>query len=164
MLEDVEALKSAGGSLGGWTATVRSRQKTTQRMLRASLPLFFCAPQGIVDTQERAEMALRLTQVALALNAHRTEQGDYPETLEALTPGYIEAIPADLFTGQSPRYSRVPGGFTIISPGPNGRTEDGASPNGMPADGSDDLVVRIPSPREHDVGVSTAPLSGPPEP
>jgi type II secretory pathway pseudopilin PulG len=122
-------------------------------MLEGLLPLFFPSPQGSIDAQERAEMAVRLTKIGLALNAYRTEQGRYPKELDALVPRYIDSIPGDLFTGRASEYVLIASGFRITSPGPNG-SMDGADPAGWLDQGEGhDLVVQIPSrPAEPDRG------------
>ena len=75
---------------------------------------------------EIARMQTRLTQVALSLAAYKADHGDYPPSLPALTPGYLPAIPEDLFSGKSPLYRPERGGYLLYSVGPNGSDDGGA--------------------------------------
>ena len=51
--------------------------------------------------------ATRLVQLALALRAYTQANGGLPESLDALVPGYLEAIPLDRFDGAPLRYSKA---------------------------------------------------------
>ncbi len=48
----------------------------------------------------------RLALLALALHAWRQDKGDWPETLDELTPAYIDAIPIDPTSGEPLGYLR----------------------------------------------------------
>jgi hypothetical protein len=73
---------------------------------------------------------LRLLQVELALRIWKSEHGDWPESLEALVPSILPAIPLDPFAGdgQSLRYSRTDGSYLLYSVGANGTDEGGVRP------------------------------------
>ena len=45
------------------------------------------------------------TRGVMALRAYRLDHGGYPETLDALVPGYLARLPADPFNGATLRYS-----------------------------------------------------------
>jgi hypothetical protein len=63
--------------------------------------------------------------VACALERQRLANGKLPDTLDALTPRFIEKIPADLIDGKPLRYRPKPdGGYVIYAVGWN-RTDDG---------------------------------------
>ncbi len=49
---------------------------------------------------------MRSHRVLLALKCHNLENGSLPEKLEALVPGYLEAVPVDPYDGRPLRYSR----------------------------------------------------------
>jgi hypothetical protein len=64
-------------------------------------------------------------EIACALERYRLAHGEYPETLEALVPQFIERLPHDIINGQPLKYRRVEGmGFLLYSVGWNG-TDDG---------------------------------------
>jgi len=46
---------------------------------------------------DKAEARFNLLRATLALYVYRLEKGEYPETLDALVPGYLEAVPYDPF-------------------------------------------------------------------
>jgi len=67
-----------------------------------------------------------LLTTAFALRAYRLEHGAYTASLDALTPGYLTAIPADPFADAGPlRYKKTATGYTLYSVGPDGKDEGG---------------------------------------
>jgi len=60
--------------------------------------------------------------LALALEAHRAAAGTYPETLAALTPDTLAAVPEDPFVHGRPIYRRLPdgAGYALGLAGPDG--------------------------------------------
>jgi len=73
------------------------------------------------DTQN----ALLLT--TLALRAYRLDHGAYPPTLAALTPHYLQAIPADPFALSGPlRYKLTSAKYLLYSLGPDGKDDGDA--------------------------------------
>lgn len=68
----------------------------------------------VAQNQTRANEAL----VACALERHRLARGRYPETLNALAPEFVAALPTDMMSGQSLHYSRESDDkFTLYSIG-----------------------------------------------
>lgn len=66
------------------------------------------------------------TIVACALERYRQANGQFPGTLDALTPKYLATIPADVITGQSLKYRRTDDGqFQLYSVGWNGKDDGG---------------------------------------
>ena len=55
-----------------------------------------------------------LARVACALERFRLAHGDYPETLDALAPQFIEKLPHDLINGQPLHYRRTDDGRFIL--------------------------------------------------
>ncbi|HUU94881.1 MAG TPA: hypothetical protein VM487_04010 [Phycisphaerae bacterium] len=51
-------------------------------------------------------MRRRAIVVMLALSAYKHEHGEYPATLEALVPSYLDEVPLDAFTHEPFRYTR----------------------------------------------------------
>ncbi|HEY5232292.1 MAG TPA: hypothetical protein VIK35_01990 [Verrucomicrobiae bacterium] len=67
-------------------------------------------------------------QIACALERYRLAHGEYPETLDALAPQFIERIPHDIIGGQPLHYSRTNGGkFLLYSVGWNEKDDGGSS-------------------------------------
>ena len=66
-----------------------------------------------------------MARVACALERYRLAQGEYPETLDVLSPKFIETVPHDVIGGQPLKYHRTDNGqFALYSIGWNG-TDDG---------------------------------------
>ncbi|MBE2205922.1 MAG: hypothetical protein IAE94_16455 [Chthoniobacterales bacterium] len=65
------------------------------------------------------------TRVVCALQRHHLAHGAYPETLAALVPAFLPAVPVDVSTLRPLLYRRDGGGFRLWTPGWNERDEDG---------------------------------------
>jgi hypothetical protein len=66
------------------------------------------------------------TLVACALERYHLAHGEYPETLDALMPQFIDKIPHDVIGGQPPHYRRsADGTFMLYSIGWSGRDNGG---------------------------------------
>ena len=73
-----------------------------------------------------AEAGEGLTNLAFAASAYQADHGNYPESIEALAPQYIAAIPADPFSGKPLKLASVEGGLILYSVGPDLKDERGA--------------------------------------
>jgi len=72
--------------------------------------------------QESADQA----RVAVALERYRLAQGDYPGSLDALEPRFIEKLPQDIVNGEPLHYRRTSDGkFLLYSVGWNETDDDG---------------------------------------
>jgi hypothetical protein len=75
-----------------------------------------------------AQSAANQATIACALERYRLANGQYPETLDALVPNFIAALPDDVMNGQPLKYRRLDDGrFLLYSVGFN-RTDDGGQP------------------------------------
>jgi hypothetical protein len=80
------------------------------------------------------QSSIDLARVACALERYRLAHSEYPETLNALVPQFIEKLPHDIINGQPLHYHRTDDGkFLLYSVGWN-ETDDGGQvvlkPNG----------------------------------
>ncbi len=65
-------------------------------------------------------------QIACALERCHLVHGEYPDTLDMLTPGYLETVPRDIIGGQPLHYRRTDDGkFLLYSVGWNERDDHG---------------------------------------
>ncbi len=86
-----------------------------------STPNFKKAIQALAYNQTLANE----TQIVCALERYRLAHGNYPETLDALIPQFIEHLPHDLIGGEPLHYRRTDDGkFLLYSVGWN-ETDDG---------------------------------------
>lgn len=128
--EQVEAIRCLA-------AASREREHLTEERLREleeSDSEHLRSAASIIDSlfitgRARAETAVDLGRVGLAAELHRLEEGEYPEDLEALVPGYLEAVPEDPWVKNRPLgYERMTrGGIRVWSVG-----EDGVDEGGLP--------------------------------
>ena len=94
-------------------------QKFLCELLLPGLPKL---AQRAANAQEGADMAV----LASALERYRLARGQYPETLDALAPGFITAVPHDIINGEPLHYRRTDDGqFQIYSVGWNEKDDGG---------------------------------------
>ena len=103
----------------------------TRELNEIARPYRFIAAQGIPNftkawqTTAHNQTLVNEAQIACALERYRLAHGDYPETLDALAPQFIEKLPHDIIGGQPLHYRRTDDGrFSLYSVGWN-ETDDG---------------------------------------
>ena len=106
---------------------------------RWMMALFIPALNRAHERHETAHMENRLSQVALALAAYKSDHHAFPAKLAELAPEYLPAIPLDSFVDKPLVYFTTPNGYTLYSVGPN-MTDDG----GPATSHGDDLVASQP--------------------
>ena len=90
---------------------------------RIFLPALAKGVQKFAFAQESVDLA----RVACALERYRLAHGQYPETLDALTPAFLDKVPHDVIGGQPLKYRRTSDGrFLLYSVGWN-ETDDGGT-------------------------------------
>lgn len=97
----------------------------------------------------RTQTSVDLARLACALERYRRANGNYPESLNALAPAFIQKFPHDIINGQPLHYRRTrDGNFLLYSVGWNEHDDDGIpDPAGALAffDPSGDWVWRYPA-------------------
>ncbi|NIT80209.1 MAG: hypothetical protein GWO44_25750, partial [Thermoplasmata archaeon] len=74
------------------------------------------SPRGLIDALRRAVAYADLSRVLIAIERYRLGHGDFPDTLDALVPDYIDAVPTDPFTESDPiRYLTYPDRVVVYS-------------------------------------------------
>ncbi|MEI6074499.1 MAG: hypothetical protein WCS94_02925 [Verrucomicrobiota bacterium] len=105
-----------------------------------AIPNFSKALQTFAFNQTKANEA----QIICALERWRLAHGNYPETLDALVPQFMEKIPHDIIGGQPLHYRRTPDGkFLLYSIGWN-ETDDNGSPGTLADVKNGDWVWQYP--------------------
>jgi len=97
-----------------------------------------------IEADARTRQNNQLTQVCLAISAHRLKTGSYPASKDAINSAWLESWPNDVLTGQPLRYKPRAGGYLLYSAGNNGKDEGG---NNLYDDGApegDDMRIRLP--------------------
>jgi hypothetical protein len=102
------------------------------------------AVRKVQSADDRAEQINRNLQVAIALALYQREHKAYPQTLKALAPKYLAAIPDDIFSGKAMNYRPAEKGYLLYSVGANGKDEEGRWYDDQPS--GDDPRVRMPLP------------------
>jgi hypothetical protein len=87
--------------------------------------MFLPGVAGCAGRFARAQNSVELARGACALERYRLANGQFPETLEALAPKFIEKVPHDIINGRALKYRRTDDGqFVLYSVGWN-ETDDG---------------------------------------
>jgi hypothetical protein len=77
------------------------------------------------EKSSQGQACVDLARVACALERSRIKQGNYPDSLTALTPAFMAKLPHDVINGQPLKYHRTDDGrFVLYSVGWN-ETDDG---------------------------------------
>jgi hypothetical protein len=93
-----------------------------QLLAMIAVPNWTKAVQTFAFQQIKADEA----QIVCALERYRLAHGNYPETLSALTPQFINELPHDIIGGQPLKYHRTSDGqFQLYSIGWNETDDDG---------------------------------------
>lgn len=120
-----------------WQAGLNSRRFPTEEMdailenpWQRSRHLFVTlAFPSIISSAERAiviQNQITQTRLACALECYRLEHGEYPESLDALVPEFLETLPVDVITLQPMHYQKSsPDSFRLWSVGLDESDEDG---------------------------------------
>jgi hypothetical protein len=95
------------------------------------------------DAFSRSHAILRCQAAACAAERCRRLHGDWPESLEQLTPEFIAEVPIDPFTGDSLLYHRLPDGVVIYSVSSDGVDNGGVVDEVNPTLPGADLGVRL---------------------
>lgn len=105
-------------SIDAWSRQPRSPRSVIARML---VPALTASSVKLAHAQATADMA----RLACALERYRLEKGEYPESLNALTPRFISQLPRDVIHGNPLKYRRsADGGYVLYSIGWN-EVDDG---------------------------------------
>jgi len=109
------------------------------------LALLVPAVRKVAEAEIRATQIQRNVEVAFALEAYRRDAGQYPKTLNALAPKYLNTVPGDIFSGKALNYRPMAEGYLLYSVGANRKDEAGRWYDDDPP--GDDPRVRMPSPK-----------------
>jgi hypothetical protein len=152
----------------GWAATGHAVLGCCSRRHRSefvgdSMCMFLLPGLGpVLDAVTRSQASFDFRRTAAALAAWKADrvagEEPYPETLEALVPKYLAAVPLDPFSDKPFIYERRGEGYLLASVGSNGVYDGGDDMSGWIVGGEwqtteqdvdrkkSDLVVRMPVP------------------
>jgi hypothetical protein len=91
-----------------------------------------------------SQTSLDLARTAVALERYRLAHGEFPESLDALAPQFMEKIPHDIINGQPLKYRRTDDGqFILYSVGWNETDDGGVVVNQKSRDPRDESSSRL---------------------
>lgn len=109
-------------------AAVEVQRKSISRFSPYKLQalMIFPAISKSVSKFASAQVSVDLARVACALERYRLAHGQYPESLDALAPQFIDKLPHDIVNGQTLHYRRADDGrFVLYSVGWNEKDDGG---------------------------------------
>jgi hypothetical protein len=142
--QDLKEVVAKSRGPGALLSLLGGKPAITQTMSDVLISLLLPAVTNVLAAEGRVTMRMQSLELAFALAAWRSEHDSYPESLDALAPKYIAAVPKDLFNGQPLKYERTADGYRFYSVGQNEKDDEGRSFDDNPR--GDDLVVRMPVP------------------
>jgi hypothetical protein len=74
----------------------------------------------VYASRQRCVCTAQLLVMDLAIRAYKQDHGEYPENLQAITPGNLSQVPLDPFSNKPFQYRRDNSGFVLYSIGSDG--------------------------------------------
>jgi type II secretory pathway pseudopilin PulG len=103
------------------------------------------AADKMVEADKRSRAVLRTMIAGLAAERYRLANGDFPASLQVLTPRFLTEVPSDPYDGAALRFRRLPDGIVIYSVGADDKDNGGLLGNG--ATPGTDIGVRLWEPK-----------------
>ena len=105
----------------------KQQEKESSVLVTVGIPRF----SDLLRKYAFSETRMIEARTALALNQYKAEAGHYPETLDALIPNYLVALPVDPFSGQHLLYAVHGGKYLLYSVGANGLDDTPRNPGSI---------------------------------
>jgi hypothetical protein len=123
---DIDARSRAfgrDGTVGLWAMVDRSHrnQLVADMLITLAMP----AVRSASRAEDRHNDDIELMQVACALAIYRADNGNYPDSLDALRQQSVR-LPADPYTGGQLTYKRMVQGYLLYNRGHNLRDDNGS--------------------------------------
>lgn len=103
---------------GRWERFILNATGAARRQMQPAIAQFELSDR-------RSDVFVRLLIVDLALSAHHSRTGHYPDTLSALVPSELSAVPSDPFSGRPLIYTVKDDAYVLYSVGPDRRDDHG---------------------------------------
>jgi len=96
-----------------------TRANPVKILLRHELAagMFLPALSKVAARSTQAQALVDFASLACALERYRIRQGQFPDSLQALTPAFVSALPKDWITGAPYQYRKTDAGFVLYSVG-----------------------------------------------
>ena len=141
--KDLSAWSPGASTIAAAIVSRRARSEARGNVLVAML---VPAVTKAMLAEDRINVMQDLMTLSAALAVYRVQQGEYPESLDALAPGILQALPVDLYHGQPYVYRREGEGYLLYTLGGNQVDEGGSNQmmqtvQGYPAGGDHPELV-----------------------
>jgi len=136
---DLLSQRRRNRSILSYTGSIISQHGRSKLVGQLISEIMLPSAISVNNAWNRATVYDDLAGLSLALGAYRAKHGEYPPSLDALVPQYVDALPQDLYTEEPYRYRRTEEGCVIYSVGPNGQDNQGRA-EWMPGEIDIDLL------------------------
>lgn len=100
---------------------------------------------GVGVSAAETRLLVEGTLLVVALERYRRAEGGYPETLNALSPKYVDSVPQDPFSGEPLIYKRADADYQLYSVGSNRKDDGGGTiPEGRTRPKGVDILIHWP--------------------
>ncbi len=122
-------------SLSNLSKTLIGGRRVKGQLLGELLICMFTPACGFVtETEVRHKATLKMVKIAAAAAAYKADQGEYPKTLDVLTPKYLVKPLLDPFSNEAFKYRPLEQGIVLSSVGISNADDDGGPDNFMLSD------------------------------
>lgn len=133
-----DEIKARGTDSDALTHLMAGRKGRAIVAADAFLGLTLDPVQNLIASARRNEADFVVVQAAIAAEMYRLKQGHWPDSLDALVPEFLPAVPADDFSGQPLVFRREGENCQVYSVGPD-RVDNGGIEYGSGLNGQHDL-------------------------
>ncbi len=129
-----------------------SREARSELLSLMIQSVFYFSPSVIMNSQASMNLTLDVATVATALAIYQVDHGEYPESLDSLSPEILDEVPQDVFAAAPLEYQRRADGYLLYSVGGDGQDTVAEVVGKVPDDEvdpewfGDDIVIRVPIP------------------
>jgi hypothetical protein len=122
-----ELLRTAGGSAKDMRDMPKDLEKKVHQVPRLYFLTNLLVPalERINEEQLKTFARLRSARAGIAVERFRMANGRLPDSLEELTPKWLDTVPADPFDDKPIRYKKLARGFVTYSVGPDEKDHGG---------------------------------------
>ena len=126
-LVEADFTTQQNAAMANLATSLLNRKKRSQQVGNLITSLMQPASTPALAVEDRSNTRLQLLQTAAALALYRLGEGDYPDSLEAMVPKYLETLPVDLFHAAPLVYQKTKAGYLLYSRGGNGKDDGGSN-------------------------------------
>jgi hypothetical protein len=97
---------------------LRRIDREVERLVSRAHPMLVIFPsiKGTVERVATTDNAIARARIRIALESYRRKQRAFPQSLQELVPGWLEAVPLHVLSGKPFVYTHKPDGYELTAP------------------------------------------------